>query len=242
MTDVFDGFGLTSDLARVVALALPVAVLVTLVVLLSVKTKSRKARRAAALSGAAHGNSERAVSEQPITGASATSAKIALVDTSVPSAVGTASRTNGAATIDVVPPKPADAVALQAGPVTTVSPEAVLDRLNAAIGAADKTGLAPLYLELAKHYQQTGDVAGRLTALRSAAGCGAQYGPKAAHAAARIELAEIAFANGDPIDACEQWQIARMVLHEIGHKDSYQRVDKRMRDNGCPTDWVLTDF
>ena len=48
--------------------------------------------------------------------------------------------------------------------------------------------------------------------------------------------------NGDLTSACEQWQIARTAYLESGDTDQHARIEKRMRDNGCPTDWVLTDF
>lgn len=115
-------------------------------------------------------------------------------------------------------------------------------RLAAAQAASPAPDLAPIYMELAAQHRVSGDEAARLAALRSAAGLAAQHGPRAAHAQARLELAEVAFEAGDLTGACEQWQMARTALDDDGQRDAATRVDKRMLDNGCPTDWVLTDF
>jgi hypothetical protein len=81
-----------------------------------------------------------------------------------------------------------------------------------------------------------------MTALRSAAGYASLHGPLGCHAAARLQLAEAAYSAGDLTSACEQWQMARGAFLEDGQMDEHARIDRRMRDNGCPTDWVLTDF
>lgn len=127
-------------------------------------------------------------------------------------------------------------------PAAPLGFDSIKAQFEEAVKSAPKTALAPLYLEYASQCRKSGDEAACLAALRSAAGFGALHGPRVAHAAARVELAEVAYMSGDAIGACEQWQIARLVLHEEGLKDAYARIDKRMRDNGCPTDWVLTDF
>ncbi len=107
---------------------------------------------------------------------------------------------------------------------------------------ADNASLAALYLQIAGAHRELGDEPSRMTALRSAAGLGAIHGSRADHARARLELAEAAFDAGDMTGACEQWQMARTALLEDGQKEEHARIDKRMRDQGCPTDWVLTDF
>jgi hypothetical protein len=117
-----------------------------------------------------------------------------------------------------------------------------IERLQARLTAASQSDLAPIYMEIAAQHRVSGDEAARLAALRSAAGLAAKHGPRAAHAQARLELAEVAFVAGDLTGACEQWQMARTALHDDGQRDAATRVDKRMLDNGCPTDWVLTDF
>jgi tetratricopeptide (TPR) repeat protein len=115
-------------------------------------------------------------------------------------------------------------------------------RIEAATADGDNGALAALYLDLARCHGLAGDEASRLSALRSAATYGSQHGPHAAHAEARIELAEIAFRAGDLTSACEQWQMARAALLKDGQTERHASIEKRMRENGCPTDWVLTGF
>jgi hypothetical protein len=131
------------------------------------------------------------------------------------------------------------------GPVALVD-ETAAGRLNEQIASATALGskdkLAPLYLQLASVHERSGNAAGALAALRSAAGIAAQHGPKAAHAEARLQLAEAAYLSGDLTSACEHWQLARGAFQDDGQKDAHAKIEKRMRDHGCPTDWVLTDF
>ena len=127
-------------------------------------------------------------------------------------------------------------------PVAADVIESVMGRIKSLMAGGDRSGLAPLYLELASTHAQAGNEPARMTALRSAAGYGAQHGPKVAHAEARLALAEVAYAAGDLTSACEQWQLARTAFQEGGDAERYDAIDKRMRANGCPTDWVLTDF
>jgi hypothetical protein len=120
--------------------------------------------------------------------------------------------------------------------------ETIAGRIRRTSASPDKSELAPLYLALAREHEKRGDEEARMSALRSAAGCGALHGPEAAHAAARMQLAEAAYASGDLTSACEHWHLARGAYLASGQMDEHARVEKRMRDNGCPTDWVLTDF
>jgi hypothetical protein len=62
------------------------------------------------------------------------------------------------------------------------------------------------------------------------------------HAAARLELGELARQDGDLITACEHWQIARALFQDLKNGARVKTTEARMRDHGCPTDWVLTDF
>lgn len=62
------------------------------------------------------------------------------------------------------------------------------------------------------------------------------------HAAARLELAEIARIDGDLTTACEHWQIARGLYHDTKLLAERDEISERMRDHRCPTDWVLTNF
>jgi hypothetical protein len=118
----------------------------------------------------------------------------------------------------------------------------IAKRIETAIATNDNTALADLYLALARGHEKLGGAEARMSALRSAAGCGALHGPPATHAAARLQLAEAAYDAGDLTTACEQWQLARGAFFSDGQLDEHERIEKRMRDNGCPTDWVLTDF
>ena len=120
--------------------------------------------------------------------------------------------------------------------------EALQAQIDQVMKVQPNNTLAPLFLEMARHHKAAGDEAAYLAALRSAAGLGAQHGPRAAHAEARLQLAEAAHKAGDLTGACEQWQMARDALYDDGQKEAHARVEQRMRDNGCPTDWVLTDF
>ncbi|MCH9808223.1 MAG: hypothetical protein K0U74_10870 [Alphaproteobacteria bacterium] len=62
------------------------------------------------------------------------------------------------------------------------------------------------------------------------------------HAAARLELGDIAQAEGDMITACEHWQMARSMFEDEKRGREAATCEKKMLKNGCPTDWVLTDF
>ena len=102
--------------------------------------------------------------------------------------------------------------------------------------------LAAMFLDLAAQNSALGLDKEAQSALRSAAGIGSQHGPPAVHAAARIALADAAYETGDLTTACEQWQLARTAFQRDGNAAEADGIDKRMRANGCPTDWVLTDF
>lgn len=115
-------------------------------------------------------------------------------------------------------------------------------RIDAAKAADNKAVLADLYLAQARAYQKLGDEKARMAALTSAAGCGSLYGPEASHASARMQLAEAAYSAGDLTSACEHWHLARGAFLASGQSEEHARVEKLMRDNGCPTDWVLTEF
>lgn len=120
--------------------------------------------------------------------------------------------------------------------------DAISKKIEDALTRGEKTSLSGLYFDLASGNERLGNVEARMSALRSAAGYGALHGPPAAHAAARLALAETAHQAGDLTSACEQWQMARTAFLQGGDTERHARVEKRMRENGCPTDWVLTDF
>lgn len=115
-------------------------------------------------------------------------------------------------------------------------------RIDAAKTAENKAVLADLYLAQARAYQKLGDEKARMAALTSAAACASLYGPEASHASARMQLAEAAYSAGDLTSACEHWHLARGAFQASGQTEEHARVEKLMHDNGCPTDWVLTEF
>lgn len=102
--------------------------------------------------------------------------------------------------------------------------------------------LAELYLSLGRAHMADGAEGEALSALRSAAGLAALHKAPKVHALARLELAEVAISHGDPTTACEHWQMARMAFLDAGSRVEGDKIDRRMRAQGCPTDWVLTDF
>ncbi len=120
--------------------------------------------------------------------------------------------------------------------------DTIMKKIEEALARGEKTSLSGLYFDLAGAHERLGNDEARMSALRSAAGYGALHGPPRAHAAARLALAETAHQAGDLASACEQWQMARTAFQQGGETEQHARVEKRMRENGCPTDWVLTDF
>ena len=62
------------------------------------------------------------------------------------------------------------------------------------------------------------------------------------HALARLELGDMAESEGDLITACEHWQLARSLFEGERRANDAGVCETRMARNGCPTDWVLTDF
>lgn len=79
-------------------------------------------------------------------------------------------------------------------------------------------------------------------ALRDVVRLAAANGLPDAHATARLELGELARLDGDLITACEHWQIARGLFSDMKNKPRVSSIETRMREHGCPTDWVLNDF
>lgn len=106
----------------------------------------------------------------------------------------------------------------------------------------DQAELAHLYIRQAGAYVAQGNLDQAGSRLRDAIRVSALNRLAAPHALARVELGDLYFNNGDPITACEQWQIARNLFHDLARPADRDDVDKRMLSNGCPTDWVLTDF
>jgi hypothetical protein len=118
--------------------------------------------------------------------------------------------------------------------------------LMAAIGEAEAAGqgarLPGLYLLLAQWRLDSGEASAAADLLRQCIRAATSAGQKDAHANARLALGDLAQAGGDPVTACEHWQIARSLYGELRRSREHDAVEVRMRKNGCPTDWVLTDF
>jgi len=108
--------------------------------------------------------------------------------------------------------------------------------------AQDQKDLAALYLEQARLELSKGDSVTAGDLLRKSIMLSTTHDFKKIHAEARLELADIAQVDGDPITACEHWQMARGLFHEIDAQKDVKKTDQHLLSNGCPTDWVLTDF
>lgn len=211
----------TREFASILILTIPVAVLATLALIMASSYRRRQARTRA--EAAKH-------------------APVSVFSPSAPAASLAAAMFDAPPAVETVSAPPAF-VARDAGATKAATRLAELQGLIAPLRQPiDSARFAAIYLDMADAHLELGDVAARMQALRSAAGIAAQHGPRADHARARLALAEAAFEAHDLTGACEQWQMARSALFEDGQKAAYDRVDRRMRDNGCPTDWVLTDF
>jgi hypothetical protein len=118
--------------------------------------------------------------------------------------------------------------------------------LTAAVSEAQSSGqlrrLPGLYLSLAHWRAEAGDVAAAEDLLRKSIHGAAEAGMGETHARARVALGDIALTAGDRATACEHWQIARGLFYDLKKTREHQDVEGRMLKNGCPTDWVLTDF
>lgn len=142
---------------------------------------------------------------------------------------------------------PAEAAAVAEEPAAPAKAAAIDGAaLLAAVAEAEAEGAARrlpgLYLSLAQWRIDSGDVAPAGDLLRKSIRGASTAGLKDTHAKARVALGDLAQAAGDPVTACEHWQIARQLFHELGQRGDFDAVDARMLRNGCPTDWVLTDF
>ncbi len=123
-----------------------------------------------------------------------------------------------------------------------VDPAALLAAVQEAEAMGQRDRLPGLYLSLAQCRFEAGDSSETEELLRKCIlGAGAAR-HKATHAKARLALGDLAHAGGDPTTACEHWQIARALFHELRQVEDHAEAEQRMLRNGCPTDWVLTDF
>jgi hypothetical protein len=140
------------------------------------------------------------------------------------------------------PATPASARPAAPEPEVKVDPAVLLAAVHEAETAGQRDRLPGLFLSLAHCRLETGDNADAEELLRKCIlGAGAAR-HKATHAKARLALGDLAHAGGDPTTACEHWQIARALFHELKQLADHAVAEQRMLRNGCPTDWVLTDF
>jgi len=140
------------------------------------------------------------------------------------------------------PEPPASAVPEAAKPAPRLDGAALTAALAEAEARGETERLPVLYLSLAQcriEARQTLEAEELLRkTIRGA------MGPmhKEIHARARLALGDLAHAHGDLTTACEHWQIARALFFELKLSRDHDAVETRMLRNGCPTDWVLTDF
>jgi tetratricopeptide (TPR) repeat protein len=148
------------------------------------------------------------------------------------------------APVPLAAPAPAAAVTQVAAiaQVAAMDGEVLLAAVQEAEAEGSANRLAGLYLSLGQWRSQEGDARGAADFFRKCIRSATSAGLKEPHAQARVALGDIAQASSDPSTACEHWQIARLLFHELRQKRAYEAVDERMQRNKCPTDWVLTDF
>jgi hypothetical protein len=140
------------------------------------------------------------------------------------------------------PPPPAPVSEAASGAGRQVGVREVEARIAKAEAAGAQSELPFLYLALARHRLALSEQGEAGDLLRKCIRLAAQLGEKKTHAAARLELGDLVREQGDLTTACEHWQIARGLLYELKVADELAQAERRMRQNGCPTDWVLNDF
>jgi tetratricopeptide (TPR) repeat protein len=123
-----------------------------------------------------------------------------------------------------------------------VDPAVLLAAVSEAETAGERGRLPGLYLSLAQCRLEEGDSTQAEDLLRRCILGATPARHKATHARARLALGDLAHIGGDPTTACEHWQIARALFHELKQASDHEAAEQRMLRNGCPTDWVLTDF
>jgi hypothetical protein len=115
-------------------------------------------------------------------------------------------------------------------------------RIGEAEAANDLASVASHYLAYARDEIAAGRPERAADHLRSSVRASAKAKLGALQAEARLELAELARAAGDLTTACEHWQIARGLFHQLQQAAELGETERLMRQHGCPTDWVLNDF
>lgn len=125
---------------------------------------------------------------------------------------------------------------------TNLDERALSEAVHEAESRGERDRLPVLYLALARSRLEAGAAAEAEELFRQCIRAAVGAADKSVHGKARLALGDLAHAAGDPTTACEHWQIARAVFHEIDDKHEHAQAESRMLANGCPTDWVLTDF
>ncbi len=90
-------------------------------------------------------------------------------------------------------------------------------RVEKAERSRDTSALPRLYLALAQAQLVQGlggEAAGNL---RRSIRLSSELGQREVHAQARLELGDLARAEGDLTSACEHWQMARSLFHDLGN-------------------------
>jgi hypothetical protein len=119
---------------------------------------------------------------------------------------------------------------------------AMHDRFLRARHEGDQAAVAGLGLALARQAADRGVRADAMGYLRETVIAATKAGRAEEHAAARLHLAAFAVTDGDMTTACEHWQMAKVLFHDMGRRVELDKVAERMRQARCPTDWILTQF
>lgn len=115
-------------------------------------------------------------------------------------------------------------------------------RIRSATAENDQAALAHLCLSAAQAEIPQGHSDAAAEYLREAVRAASRSRTAAIEAEARLALAELARAAGDLTTACEHWQLARALFHDLDERTRRDETETLMRNHGCPTDWVLNDF
>lgn len=125
---------------------------------------------------------------------------------------------------------------------TRVAEVSWAERIQKAEAAGDAVEVAGLYLAWARDEVACGQAAEAGEHLRTTVRIATKSKAAALHAEARLELAELAREAGDLTTACEHWQLARALFHDLTERERVGETERLMQRHGCPTDWVLNDF
>ena len=123
-----------------------------------------------------------------------------------------------------------------------VDARALAAALERAEETNDKTRLASLHLALARAHLADGRRREAADSLRRSIVVASEAGQHESHALARLELGDLALADGDLTSACEHWQIARSLFQSLQQASRCAETEARMKETRCPTDWVLNEF